>query len=170
MKSGGQLRSDPDKARAWQQRSKGMKRGRGPKPASDKTVAARPEHDIIREAVFRRDRGCRLSGVPDAGRCSGPPTPHHVLKASQGGEYTMENLVELCAAHNTRLESDAALAKVGEARGIVVRRGQLLELRAWMDAVAGVSGIPDAETAGQSERPPISASVLSTPLSSEVSQ
>lgn len=61
--------------------------------AADK--AKRP----IREAVFRRDGGCVLQRhVRHA--CFGGLTVHHIVKESQGGPYTLENLVALCAWAN----------------------------------------------------------------------
>jgi hypothetical protein len=55
----------------------------------------------VREAVFRRDGGCILAGSTwHPGRCFGPLTPHHLRKEGQGGSYTAENLVSLCAWAN----------------------------------------------------------------------
>lgn len=71
----------------------------------------------VREAVFARDGGCLLSPwAPlnkegrDWGPCLGPLTPHHLLKASQGGAFTEENLVTTCSMHNSMIEDfpDAA--------------------------------------------------------------
>jgi 5-methylcytosine-specific restriction endonuclease McrA len=107
------LRSDPDKVRAWRARSRPLRsKGRGKMTADEK----RP----IREAVFARDmHRCQLA---DLGGCFGGLTPHHRRKASQGGGYTVENLVSLCAHHNDELEADADLASLARERGLVVRR------------------------------------------------
>jgi len=78
----------------------------------------------IRERVFARDGyRCRLQAVEGAGRCFGGITPHHVVKASQGGAYTVDNLVTLCAHHNDQVEADADLAALAHRLGLVTRRG-----------------------------------------------
>lgn len=59
-------------------------------------------HARIRQRVFDRDGGCVVAGIWD--QCFGPLTPHHLLKASQGGGYTEENLTTLCAHHNSMVE------------------------------------------------------------------
>jgi 5-methylcytosine-specific restriction endonuclease McrA len=68
----------------------------------------------VRDAVFARDRGCvgfRL--VPEA-RCWGPLDPHHVLRRSQGGLDTLDNLVTLCrACHSWVHEHPAASIERG---------------------------------------------------------
>ena len=92
---------------------------------SAKTLADADRKREVREAVFRRDRGCQLRDLPGAGACWGNPTPHHRRKASSSGAYTEANLVELCLGHNSRLESDADLAElVREHRPeLIVREG-----------------------------------------------
>lgn len=78
----------------------------------------------IREAVFERDHHrCRLLGVEGAGRCFGGLTAHHIVKASRGGPYAVENLATLCAFHNDHIEADADLATLAESLGLVRRRG-----------------------------------------------
>jgi 5-methylcytosine-specific restriction endonuclease McrA len=85
-----------------------------------KEAAARA---VIRGEVFQRDGfRCELDGFLGAGRCFGPLTPHHVIKASQGGAYSVENLRTLCAHHNEQLEADADLARLAEGLGLVKRR------------------------------------------------
>lgn len=127
-------RSSPDKIREWQRRSKGLGRSksidRGERVMPTSKLRAKPleqgeraRREDVRRAIVRRDRGCLLAGVPGAGDCFGGLTPHHRRKASDQGAYNEANLVCLCAGHNDRLESDADLAKIGRARGLVVRRG-----------------------------------------------
>ena len=54
----------------------------------------------IRDQVLARDQGCRaLRLVPEI-RCFGPIDPHHVLRRSQGGKDTVENLIAVCRAHH----------------------------------------------------------------------
>lgn len=90
------------------------------RPVSRKRARENRTKAPIREAVFERDGACRLRGV---GECFGPLTPHHVRKASQGGEYSVDNLVALCAHHNGLLESDADFAALARRLGLVIRRG-----------------------------------------------
>lgn len=94
------------------------------RPMSDKRRAELPEHDRVRAAVFARDcHKCqaKVRGVLTRWRCSGPLTFHHIRKAAQGGRYTEDNGVALCAGHNDILEADADAAAEAEAVGLVVR-------------------------------------------------
>lgn len=113
-----QLRADPDKVRAWQQRT----RKRLP-AQSKKRAATVDDRRAVREIVYARDNWtCRLAGrvgdliVPINPRgeqigcevalppCGGPLTPHHLQKASDLGPYTVDNLMTLCARHNSWVE------------------------------------------------------------------
>lgn len=93
---------------------------------SAKRRAEREERAQIRLMVFARDRWeCQASLIPEMARyhqCSGRLTPHHIWKASQGGGYTMENLVTLCDVANDLLESDANFSRLGRQHGLVRRR------------------------------------------------
>lgn len=90
-------------------------------PRSKRREEEAAERTIIRERVFARDRWtCRLVTLDASHRCGGPLTPHHVHKASQGGSYTEDNLVRLCAAGNTWVEDHPSEA---HALGLVIRRG-----------------------------------------------
>lgn len=101
-----------------------MRRSRRVKPISDKRAAERRARDAVRLEVFRRDQRCLLAGYPANPRCLAPMlTPHHLRKAGQGGAYTLENLVALCAGHNDWLETREG-AQIGEALGLVIRRGR----------------------------------------------
>ena len=91
------------------------------RPMSRKRRRASAGRAEIRAAVFARDgQHCRLAGVTDAGRCFGGLTPHHIVKASQGGPYTEENLVTLCSLHNSWVEDNPNHAR---ALGLVRRGG-----------------------------------------------
>lgn len=91
---------------------------------SKKKAAENRLKPFIRGAVFARDRyQCQLQGVEGVGGCFGGLTPHHIRKASQGGAYSEENLATLCSSHNDRIESDADLAAIAHARGLVKLRG-----------------------------------------------
>lgn len=82
--------------------------------------------DIVRRDMLARDgHRCQLDNVPGAGRCAGRLTPHHRRKSGQGGGYTLENLVTLCAGHNDRLEADADLALLARTMGLVLKRGDV---------------------------------------------
>lgn len=58
----------------------------------------------VRDAVFERD-DYTCQAPPEWGSHFGPLTPHHLLKASQRGQYTVENLITLCAYHNEYVEN-----------------------------------------------------------------
>lgn len=110
------IRTDPEKVRAWQERSrKALPR------ESRKRREAVKSHRAIREAVFARDRYlCRMP-IAVGGPCVGPLTPHHVRKASQGGGYTVENLIALCRFHNDWCEDEPDIA---HRLGFVKRAGE----------------------------------------------
>lgn len=102
-------------------RGKGLKRGKRLKPMSNKHRAELEPRRDVRLQLNARDGGrCRLEQVAEAGPCAGPATPHHLRKAGQGGEYDVDNLVTLCARHNTWVEDHPDAA---HALGLVVRRG-----------------------------------------------
>ncbi len=74
-------------------------------------------HDksYVRYQVFNRDGwSCRMH----AEGCFGDLTVHHLRKASQGGTYTPENLITLCAYHNGWVEDHPIAA---HERGMVVK-------------------------------------------------
>lgn len=85
--------------------------------------AKRRAADPVVAAVFERDGGCVLRTRTDvAGECFGSPTPHHLLKQSQGGRWAVHNLVTLCSHHNgTWVEGNPDKAW---GLGLVVRRGE----------------------------------------------
>ena len=97
------------------------------KPVSDRKVAERADHEVIRLRVFARDRVCQVYAWGytryAVGPCHGPMTPHHRRKASAAGAYSFENLVACCLGHNEALESDADLARWARTVGLVVREG-----------------------------------------------
>jgi hypothetical protein len=97
-------------------RSGGPPRRRSPlKPMSDRRQAELDARAEIREALYRRDRWrCLLAGQrahPGVPLCWGPLTPHHLRKAGQGGPYSLENLVTLCAGHNSWVETTRSFAR-----------------------------------------------------------
>lgn len=65
--------------------------------AKRKTLAV--PKDVYQE-VLARDHGCRAAGVAP-GQCAGRIDPHHVLRRSQGGPDTVENLISLCRLHHS---------------------------------------------------------------------
>lgn len=93
--------------------TKGLKRGKGLNPMSNKRRDDLPRRKKEREAVFARDRVCvvrRYVGVtlenPETGEttkvppCRGELTFGHVKKASQMGAYDRKNGVAQCWFHN----------------------------------------------------------------------
>lgn len=82
------------------------------RPMSKKRRQANVLKTAIRQAVFARDGyQCQLARVsPVVGDCFGPLTPHHLLKASAGGEYVVDNLTTLCAHHNGWVEDHPRVA------------------------------------------------------------
>ena len=97
------LTSDPQKAREWEQKSRGSLGARSAKKAAERQAEA-----DIRLRVFQRDRRCVLSVLDDTHRCLGPLTPHHRRKASSGGAYSLLNLISICARGNGDIEDRPA--------------------------------------------------------------
>ena len=89
------------------------------KPMSDKRRDELPERREVWKRVFDRDGGrCRVAPFLPDNPCHGELHPHHLLKASQGGEYTDDNLLTCCDHHNTWIEDNPREA---EALGLVRR-------------------------------------------------
>lgn len=110
MKRGGPLRANPDRAKAWRQRSKRLN------PVSAKRRAGSQDRRTAVAEAFERDgHRCRLLGYS---RCFGPLTPHRLKKGSAGGGYTLDNVVALCQFHNGMIEDEPILA---ESLGMVRR-------------------------------------------------
>lgn len=128
------LKADPAKQREWQRRSAMQSsgtpaRGTPLKQQSNKKAAERREREPIRQAVLERDgHRCQMQKVVDrstelhdvAGRCYGRLEVHHLDKESQGGAYTLTNLLTLCATHNLWVENNPTVA---HRLGLVIRRG-----------------------------------------------
>lgn len=89
------------------------------RPMSKKRAKEMRRNALVREAVFQRDGYRCQAPAGFAGSCFGPLTFHHLLKASQGGDYTVTNGLTLCAHHNGAVEDHPAEA---HALGLVVRR------------------------------------------------
>ena len=85
-------------------RGKGLARTGGPKP-KPKPKAQRDAEAEVRRIVFARDGGCLMARI-EPEECYGRLTMHHLRKASQGGEYTVENGVTACCHHNEAVEMD----------------------------------------------------------------
>lgn len=111
------MKRNVQKAQAWQQRS----RQRLP-AESNKRASQRSERGAVRAKVFERhDNTCMLLDLDVGHVCSGPLTPHHLRKASQGGAYSEDNMAPLCAGGNTWVEDAPFIAwKLG----LVVRAGE----------------------------------------------
>lgn len=79
----------------------------------------------IRATVYARDgERCRLDGHEGHECQSSLLTVHHLLKASQGGPYSVDNLVTLCAEANDWVEDNPDAA---HSVGLVCRRGETVE-------------------------------------------
>lgn len=90
------------------------------RPVSKKRSALRGARAAVCAALFDRDdHRCQMPTTTNAGPCYGPLTPHHLVKAGQGGSYTLDNLVTLCAFHNDWVEDNPDLAV---SAGLVIRR------------------------------------------------
>ncbi len=59
---------------------------------------------MVKRKVYERDGGCVALRLDPEHRCIGPLTPHRLLKGSQGGRYTEDNTVALCAYANGMVE------------------------------------------------------------------
>lgn len=116
MKRGGPLRRTP-LARG----ASTLKRSRlRAKPLEAAEAKRRAE---VRGLVFARDGfRCVLADNPAAiaalGPCFGRITLHHLRKASQGGEYSVENGLTLCQAMNDAVEDNPRAAFL---LGLVIR-------------------------------------------------
>lgn len=116
---------------------------------SKKRARENREHAKIRALVFERDRGCLLAGIDGGGYCVGILTPHHILKASHGGPFSLLNLVALCGRHNGDVEDAPEWA---HSLGLVCRNGDTLD-GCWerMAAAGLVDYGPDGTLLAQSE-------------------
>lgn len=122
------IRRTPLRRGASLQATSALSRTSRLKPRSAKRVTRNEENDaVVRAVVFARDGGrCVAKPVADklGGKCFGPLTPHHLIKASKGGAYSPEVLVSLCSFHNGMVEDRPATA---HSLGLVVRSGETLE-------------------------------------------
>lgn len=93
-------------------RGKPLERRSRLRPVSEAKRAAKPSEAQVRGEVFLRDGfKCRIAPlVPDVA-CWGRLTYHHLRKASQGGEYTVENGLTACQLHNDWVEIEPIRAK-----------------------------------------------------------
>lgn len=105
------MRRDPDKARAWQRRSKRIN------PVSKKRRATCARRHRVVQAVFERDGGCvmRVGGpkwTRDAPECRGWWDGHEPLRRSQGGDpLDPDQVLTLCRAHHDYVHAHVAWAK-----------------------------------------------------------
>ena len=65
----------------------------------------------IRTTVALRDGGCVARTAIPSVACWGRLDPHHVLRRSQGGPDTPDNLVTLCRAHHEYVHGHPAEAR-----------------------------------------------------------
>lgn len=77
---------------------------------------------VDRAAVIARDGGCvGARAIPET-RCAGALHLHHVIRRSQGGPDTPENLVTLCAVCHDWVHGHPAQARL---RGLLARSGNI---------------------------------------------
>lgn len=112
MKRSGPIRRDLDATRAFEKRSRQAIPSRSPRRRDADAKTAE-----LRATVSARR--CLLADLA-FGSCAGGGTPHHLRKASAGGTTTPENLVPLCAFHNSWVENEPVAARI---IGLVVRPG-----------------------------------------------
>lgn len=126
-----------------------MKRSGRLQPKSAKAIAAEPEIDAARAALYARDgMVCRLAGVLTGVPCFGRrATPHHLRKP--GRSWALDNLVVLCARHNEWVEDEPNAA---HALGLVVRRGETVD-DAWRRLAAAGLGRSTDPTQQPKEQP-----------------
>lgn len=107
MKRGGPLRSDPEKARAWQQRSKPLKRSGPPKRTTPRT----PKHprwggmpetpkskgfsSKVRRALKLRSQGLCEAGI--VGVCLRTGGQAHHRKLRRHGDHRLVNALWVCS-------------------------------------------------------------------------
>lgn len=89
------------------------------KAVSDKRRLENAGHAAIRLQVFERDDSTCRAAFLGYSLCFGPLTPHHILKASQGGKYAFDNLASLCQHHNDLAEADADFSDLLKLHGLV---------------------------------------------------
>lgn len=76
------------------------------KHAREERVLARVKLRLIERA------GYRCEAHPILGPCDGPLHAHHILRRSQGGTHTLENLALLCRYHHAWVHEHPAEAEV----------------------------------------------------------
>lgn len=80
-----------------------MKRGRPPRPMSDRRRAAIPTRQAVVVAALERDRfTCQARALVPEIRCAGRLDPHEIIPRSawSAGYLDLDNVVTLCRAHH----------------------------------------------------------------------
>ena len=112
MKRGGPLRVDPEKVRAWKDRSRSnLDRRTDLAPRSEKRKAEdRVRSEMMRRVRERDGNRCRLAPLFGS-RCFGELHGHEILKSSRGGSRIDEsNVILACDFHNGLVEDEPDLA------------------------------------------------------------
>lgn len=137
-----ELRRDGDGARRFASKARKPIRSR-----SVKRQAARPAEEALTAEVYARDGGCVLRDHASH-VCTGPLTPHHRLKASQGGGWSRSNIICLCAYGNQWVEDEPAAA---DALGLVTHYYESInestERMTWLAKVAWLRIAADTDEA-----------------------
>lgn len=102
------MRRDPDKAKAWRQRSKPI-----PRESTKRKITNRERRSVLAEVVHGKACAAQLDG------CSGMATDgHELLSRARGGSITdPDNIVPLCrSCHRFVTEHPAWAQEHGWAR------------------------------------------------------
>jgi 5-methylcytosine-specific restriction endonuclease McrA len=62
----------------------------------------------VYKSVLERDKECKAQRLMPEIMCWGRLDPHHILRRSQGGQDTPDNLVTLCRAHHSAVHEQIA--------------------------------------------------------------
>ena len=131
MKRGEGLKTDPDKVRAWQQRSRRqldrgepLKRTRFVSRKKKRTLAYEAELEAVTPALYRRSGGRCEARIP--GICTAVARHrHHRWRRGQHGPNTLANLLHVCWACHTWGHANVGR---GLAIGFLLKRGDDPEL------------------------------------------
>lgn len=110
------MKRSPLKRGASQLRRTPLKRSKRIRPQSDAHRESQAELRALYPALIERSGGCCELRFSSACRGYGEH-PHHVLKRSQGGKHTVENLLWSCDPCNSAVEDEPERAR---ARGLAI--------------------------------------------------
>lgn len=107
-------RSDPDKIRAWQAKSR-----RTAARNRMRSTAEREVWQTVLDGIAVRARG-ECEAVKAPGPCAGPLDGHHIQPRSKGGRDVPSNALLVCRQHHDWIHSHPIYATdLGYLRGVV---------------------------------------------------